>query len=90
MANPNPHPNPNPNPTPTPNPNPTPTPNPDPNPKQAAARALGELVAKLADRVLPILIPILQTRLQTGDAAHRQVLARAPGGARTLAELPRT
>jgi hypothetical protein len=47
-------------------------------------------VGKLASRVLPILIPILQTRLQTGDAAHRQVLTRTLGCARTLAELPRT
>jgi len=41
----------------------------------AAARALGELVSKLASRVLPTLIPILQAGLAddgTHDEAHRQ------------------
>jgi HEAT repeat protein len=40
--------------------------------QQAAARALGELVGKLAERVLPTLIPILQQGLSGGDTAHRQ------------------
>ncbi|KAL1515351.1 hypothetical protein AB1Y20_001981 [Prymnesium parvum] len=40
--------------------------------QQAAARALGELVSKLSDRVLPKLIPILERGLKEGDCAHRQ------------------
>jgi hypothetical protein len=40
-------------------------------PQAAAALALGDLVSKLGERVLPKLLPILQAGLAQGDAAHR-------------------
>jgi len=40
-------------------------------PQAAAAAALGELVAKLGERVLPKLVPILQRGLTEGDADYR-------------------
>ena len=40
--------------------------------QQVSARALGELVSKMSERVLPKLIPILQQGLANGDTAHRQ------------------
>ena len=39
--------------------------------QQTAARALGELVSKLAERVLPTLIPNLQRNLREGGEAER-------------------
>ena len=39
--------------------------------QQTAAQALGELVSKLSERVLPTLIPILSDGLATGDVARR-------------------
>ena len=39
--------------------------------QQAAAQALGELVSKLSERVLPTLLPILSEGLTTGDVARR-------------------
>ena len=40
--------------------------------QHAAANALGELVAKLAERVLPKLVPIMQSGLDEGDEARRR------------------
>ena len=40
---------------------------------QVAGRALGELVRKLGERVLPSIIPILSRGLKDPDAGRRQV-----------------
>ena len=41
--------------------------------RQVAARALGELVRKLGERVLPLIIPILSQGLKDSDTSRRQV-----------------
>ena len=40
--------------------------------RHVAARTLGELVRKLGERVLPEIIPILETGLESDDPDHRQ------------------
>ncbi|XP_062006271.1 protein ILITYHIA [Rosa rugosa] len=40
--------------------------------RQVAARALGELVRKLGERVLPLIIPILSQGLKDADTSRRQ------------------
>ncbi|XP_050384454.1 protein ILITYHIA [Argentina anserina] len=40
--------------------------------RQVAARALGELVRKLGERVLPLIIPILSQGLKDSDTSRRQ------------------
>lgn len=45
--------------------------------RTGASRCLGELVRKLAERVLPTIIPILQQGLSNPDANTRQVRHRA-------------
>lgn len=40
---------------------------------QVAGRALGELVRKLGERVLPSIIPILSRGLKDSNASRRQV-----------------
>lgn len=40
---------------------------------KAAGRALGELVRKLGERVLPMVIPILSQGLKDPDSSRRQV-----------------
>ena len=44
----------------------------DEDQQQAAAQALGELVTKLSERVLPKLLPTLQAGLSTDDPARRR------------------
>jgi hypothetical protein len=41
--------------------------------RQVAGRALGELVRKLGERVLPLVIPILSQGLKDSDTSRRQV-----------------
>lgn len=40
---------------------------------QVAGRALGELVRKLGERILPLIIPILSDGLKDPDTSRRQV-----------------
>jgi hypothetical protein len=40
---------------------------------QVAGRSLGELVRKLGERVLPLIIPILSQGLSDPDSSRRQV-----------------
>lgn len=40
---------------------------------QVAGRALGELVRKLGERVLPLIIPILSQGLEDPNTSRRQV-----------------
>lgn len=42
---------------------------------QVAGRALGELVRKLGERVLPSIIPILSRGLKDPSASRRQVIS---------------
>ena len=44
----------------------------DEDQQQAAAQALGELVTKLSERVLPKLLPLLQRGLDEGDSSKRR------------------
>lgn len=44
----------------------------DEDQQQAAAQAMGELVSKLSERVLPMLLPTLQQCLTSEDAARRR------------------
>lgn len=45
---------------------------------QVAGRALGELVRKLGERVLPSIIPILSRGLKDPSASRRQVIPPPP------------
>lgn len=45
---------------------------------QVAGRALGELVRKLGERVLPSIIPILSRGLKDPSASRRQVIPPHP------------
>ncbi len=50
--------------------------------RTSASRCLGELVRKLAERVLPTIVPILQAGLSHPDSNTRQARALRGGGCR--------